>query len=381
MLRTVLAVSAAILALFAAPATAQTGIDAVLATSESQLRDGAYSEAQITLRQALRTVTSENDRARLLDQLDRINDARPYYISLGMNAELTTGTRQSLFADRLSWTGVPHYTDDTLAVEAAEAGQVNQFELGAGYRLELTPDLGLVLGLEGELNMYQDTDFMEAWVGESFAALELNFGPMLSTTRLGYAISSKSREKIDHNPNLPRVPGAFHISAAQDLGFKVSRDHVVGAALTYRLGDETDNVQNPGTKYDHFTVEAYANSSWAEALETRLFAYVQGASTDPAYTGFQALGGGVEMALDLPLGFTLGGDVGYRLQSGAAAYPGRGAALDLEAFHGSVSLENSHHSLYGLQPFLTARFKEATANYDEYTESHLAVGAGFRLGF
>ena len=381
MLRTVPAVLTVVLSLFATSAVAQTAVDTAIATSNSQISNGNYSEARQTIIAALNAGPGSADRGRLTAQLDKVSNAIPYFISLGLNSEITTGTRQSIFEDRLNWTGVPHYTDDTLAVEASQSGQINELEIGAGYRIELTPDLGLTLGIEGEINFYEGTDFMEAWIGEAFTELDLSFGPILSNTRLSYAISSKSREKDDANPNVPRVPGAYHLSAEQDVGYKITKGQVVGAEFTYRMGDETENVQFPGTRYDHFTLEAYYDALWADTLGTRVYGYAQGATTDPEYTGFQAFGGGVEMGMDLPLGFGLAGDLEYRLQNGNAPYPSRTENLDIETLKGSVEVSNGHYTLRGLEPFLNARFDDSTATYTEYDESNIAFGAGIRLGF
>lgn len=367
-----------------APATTVWGQDAVvgtLAASNELLSADEFEASRTIIIDALRDNPNPAERKVLEEQLDKISAAIPYYVSLDLNSTFTTGTRQALFADRLNWTGVPHYTDDLFAVEEAQASLINALELGAGYRFDLTPDVALSVGLEGEFNFYEETDFMEAWVGVVFAELDLSIGPVLANTNISYGLSSKSREKVDFNPNVPRVPGAYHYSVEQDIGFKFARDQVLGTEITYRQGDETENVQFPGIAFEHLTVEGYYDATWADALDTRVYGYGQVAATDPGYTGFLAYGAGVEMGLDLPAGFRLGGDLQYRSQGGFAPYPSRTDDLDVETMSGSVEIQNGHFSLRGLQPYLSAAFEDSSASYTEYTRSDLAFGAGVRLGF
>ena len=87
------------------------------------------------------------------------------------------------------------------------------------------------------------------------------------------------------------------------------------------------------------------------------------------------------MWLGLPLGFNIDGGVEYRTQAGFDPYPSRTADLDVDTIKGALEISNDHYSLRNLQPYLNAAFKETTSNYDEYTRSDMAFGAGIRFGF
>ena len=367
--------------LLAGESGAQSSVDAAIAASNTHLADGSFDKARREVFQSLRRNPSVADRDRLVAQLDRINANVPYFFSLGFHSEFTTGTRQDLWDHRLNWKGVPHYTDDTLSVVASEASLRNTFDLGFGYTWELTPDVALIGGADASIYYFDETNFMQAWVLEPYIELDVSLGPLLANTHLGYGFSSKSRDKVDFNPNFPRVTGAYHMSAEQDVGFKFAKDQIVGTEITVHLGDATDNVQEPGTRYEHLTLETYYDAGWGGSLDTRLFGYAQVSSTDPAYPGFQAFGGGVEMDLGLPLGFGLVGDLQYRMQSGFEPYPDRSEDLDVTSVSGGVELSNSHYSLRGFKPFLNAAFEDSSATYDEYTESNIDIGAGLRFSF
>ena len=87
------------------------------------------------------------------------------------------------------------------------------------------------------------------------------------------------------------------------------------------------------------------------------------------------------MDLGLPLGFGLVGDLQYRMQSGYDPFPEQTTDLDVSSISGAVELSNSHYSLRGFTPYLSAGFEDASASYDEYTESIIDVGAGLRFSF
>ena len=71
-------------------------------------------------------------------------------------------------------------------------------------------------------------------------------------------------------------------------------------------------------------------------------------------SGFQAFGAGVEMDMGLPLGFDLVGDLQYRMQSGYDPFPEQTDDLDVSSISGAVELSNSHYSLRGFTPYLSA---------------------------
>ena len=367
--------------LFSTPALAQFTVQPVLGESDRLIASSEYSQSRAVVIDALNNNPSEAEREVLIEQLDKISAATPYYIKIDASSTFTTGTRQDMWLDRLNWVGVPHYTDQTLTVKKAQASLINSVSVDAGYRFDLSPDVNLSVGLDGQIYFYEETDFMEAWVGEAYAELDLSIGPVLSNTRLSFAQSSKSREKVDFNPNVPRVPGLYSYNAEQDLGFKLAKDQVIGLEITYRQGDETSNVQFPGTAFEHLTVETYYDATWANTLDTRLYGFGQAAVSDPEYVGFLAFGAGVEMELDLPVGFSLGGDLQYRTQTGMEPYPDRTENLDLDIMQGSFEIQNGHFRLGGFAPYLNASFSESTATYAEYDRSDLAFGAGIRLGF
>lgn len=367
--------------LFASSALAQTTAQTAIGASEQLITSSEFSESRRVIIEALDSNPSPAEREVLVEQLDKIKEAIPYHLSLDASSTFTTGTRQDLWHDKLNWVGVPHYTDDTLAVETAQASLINSVGVDVGYRFDLTPDVDLSVGLDGQIYFFEETDFMEAWLGEAYAELDLGIGPVLSNTRLSYSRSSKSREKVDFNPNVPRMPGSYSFNLEQDFGFKFARDQVLGFEITYRYGDETDNLQFPGTAFEHLTVETYYDASWAKKLDTKVYGFGQAAVTDPEYVGFLAYGAGVEMELDLPVGFSLGGDLQYRSQSGFDPYPDRTEDLDVETIKGSFEIQNGHFQLGGLAPYVNASFSESTATYEEYDRSDLAFGAGIRLGF
>lgn len=367
--------------LLSTSALAQFDAQPVLTASDELIRSSEFDASRQVVMDALKNNPSQAEREVLMEQLDKINAARPYYLSIDASSTYTTGTRQDIWLDRLNWVGVPHYTDDTLAVEEAQASLINSVGIDLGYRFDLSPDVDLSFGLNGQIYFYEETDFMEAWVGEGYAELDLNIGPLLSNTRLSFAQSSKSREKVDLNPNVPRVPGLYSYNAEQDLALKLAKDQVIGVEITYRQGDETSNVQFPGTAFDHLTVETYYDASWADTLDTKLYGFGQAGMTDPEYVGFLAFGAGVEMELDLPVGFSLGGDLQYRVQTGMEPYPDRSTNLDVDTVKGSFEIKNGHFRLGGLSPYVNASFSESIATYDEYDRSDLAFGAGIRLGF
>ena len=362
-------------------AAAQADVSTAVATSETLMDGFEFQEARDVVLQELKRNPSDGERDLLMGQLEKIGEATPYYMHLDLSSSYVSGTRQGLWEDRLNWFGVPHYTDETLAVEAAEEGLITSASVDIGYRFDLSPDAALYVGSDGVLNFYEETDFMEAWLGEVYAELDLAIGPILSNTRLIYALSSKSREKVDLYPNVPRVPGMYSYNGEQDLGFKFAKDQVLGLEFTYRLGDETGNVQFPGTAYEHMTLESYYDATWADTLNTRLYGYSQAAVSDPEHLGFFAYGAGVTMGMDLPAGFALDGDLEYRSQAGYAPYPDRSSDLDIDTVKGNIELQNTHFALGGLAPYLNASFWDSTATYDEYDRSDLAIGAGIRLGF
>jgi len=367
--------------LVSAKATAQLGVPTAVANSDAFIESFEFKEAREIIIKELGNNPSDGEREALMGQLDKISDAIPYYMHLDLSSAYTTGTRQGLWSERLNWSGVPHYTDETLAVEAAEEGLITSVGMDIGYGFELSPDASLSIGADGELNFYEETDFMEAWIGEVYTELDLSIGPILSNTRLSYVLSSKSREKVDLYPNVPRVPGMYSYNAAQDLGITLAKDQVFGLAFTYRLGDETQNVQFPGTAYEHATLETYYDAKWADILNTRLFGYGQAAVADPEHTGFFAYGGGASVGADLPAGFEVDGALEYRTQAGYAPFPERTTDLDVSTVSGSLEIRNAHFALGGLAPYLNASFWDSTATYDEYDRSDLAFGAGIRLGF
>ena len=367
--------------LLSTSALAQFDAQPVLNASDELIRASEYEASRQVVMDALNSNPSQAEREVLIEQLDKIKTAMPYYMALDASSTYTTGTRQDIWQDRLNWAGVPHYTDATLAVEEAQEALINSFAADLGYRFDLSPDVSLSVGLDGQIYFFEETDFMQAWVGEAYADLDLSIGPLLSNTRLSFAQSSKSREKEDINPNVPRVPGLYSYNAEQDLGFKLAKDQVIGLEITYRRGDETSNVQFPGTAFEHLTVETYYDASWAGTLDTKLYGFGQASITEPEYPGFLAFGAGVEMELDLPVGFSLGGDLQYRVQTGLEPYPDRSDNLDVDTVKGSFEIQNGHFRLGVLSPYLNASFSESVATYDEYDRSDLAFGAGIRLGF
>ena len=367
--------------LLSTSALAQFDAQPVLNASDELIRASEYEASRQVVMDALNSNPSQAEREVLIEQLDKIKTAMPYYMALDASSTYTTGTRQDIWQDRLNWVGVPHYTDATLAVEEAQEALINSFAADLGYRFDLSPDVSLSVGLDGQIYFFEETDFMQAWVGEAYADLDLSIGPLLSNTRLSFAQSSKSREKEDINPNVPRVPGLYSYNAEQDLGFKLAKDQVIGLEITYRRGDETSNVQFPGTAFEHLTVETYYDASWAGTLDTKLYGFGQASITEPEYPGFLAFGAGVEMELDLPVGFSLGGDLQYRVQTGLEPYPDRSDNLDVDTVKGSFEIQNGHFRLGVLSPYLNASFSESVATYDEYDRSDLAFGAGIRLGF
>ena len=367
--------------LLAGESVAQSSVDAAIAVSNGHLADNAYDDARREVFQSLRANPSAAERKQLLKQLDRVNAAVPYFFSIGYHSEFTTGTRQDIWDDRLNWRGVPHYTDDTLSALESQPSLRNTIDLAFDYGIDLTPDVELIIGAEGSIYYFEQTTFMEAWLFDPFIELDVSLGPVLANTHLAYGFSSKSREKVDFNPNFPRVTGAYHMTAGQDLGFKLARDQIVGTEITLHVGDESDNVQQPGTRYEHLTLETYYDAGWGGSLDTRLFGYAQVSATEPSYPGFQAFGAGVEMDLGLPLGFGLVGDLQYRMQSGYDPFPEKTGDLDVSSISGAVELSNSNYSLRGFTPYLSAGFEDASASYDEYTESIIDVGAGLRFSF
>lgn len=367
--------------LLSTSALAQFDAQPVLNASDELIRASEYEASRQVVMDALNSNPSQAEREVLIEQLDKIKTAMPYYMALDASSTYTTGTRQDIWQDRLNWVGVPHYTDATLAVEEAQDALINSFAADFGYRFDLSPDVSLSVGLDGQIYFFEETDFMQAWVGEAYADLDLSIGPLLSNTRLSFAQSSKSREKEDINPNVPRVPGLYSYNAEQDLGFKLAKDQVIGLEITYRRGDETSNVQFPGTAFEHLTVETYYDASWAGTLDTKLYGFGQASITEPEYPGFLAFGAGVEMELDLPVGFSLGGDLQYRVQTGLEPYPDRTDNLDVDTVKGSFEIQNGHFRLGVLSPYVNASFSESVATYDEYDRSDLAFGAGIRLGF
>lgn len=361
---------------------AQTELETAIAASEELIASSEYGDSHAVIMKALRANPSPAEREVLIEQLDAIKEATPYYIAFDFSSTFHSGTRQGLWEERLNWAGVPHYTDETLAVEAAEASLINSAQVAIGYTFDLSPDIDLTLGSDVQIYFYEETDFMEAWVGEVFGELDVALGPIRSNTRLGYSLSSKSREKIDFNPNVPRVPGSYNYFFEQDLGFKFARDQVLGVEFTYRYGDQTSNIEfPPGIAFEHLTLETYYDASWAQTLDTRVYGFGQATISDPTHLGFLAFGAGVEMEMDLPVGFQLGGDLQYRTQAGFSPFPDRTADHDVDTMKGSLEIKNEHYSLGGFEPYLNAAFWDSTATYSEYDRSDLAFGAGIRLGF
>ena len=363
------------------PIFAQTSLESTIASSDALIASSEYGDSYSVIMSALRDNPSAAEREVLVEQLDTIKEATPYYINLDVSSTFHTGTRQGLWEDQLNLFGVPHFIDETLSVKEAEASLINSAQAVFGYDFNISPDLQVTLGSDAQIYFYEETTFMEAWVGEVFAEVDLNLGPILSNTKVGYGLSSKSREKVDFNPNVPRVPGSYNFFGEQDLGYKFAKDQVLGFEVTYRTGDETGNVDFPGTAFEHATVEAYYDATWADTLGTRVYGFGQAVVSDPDYVGFLALGAGVEMELELPVGFHLGGDIEYRTQSGYAPFPDRTADRDIDTMAGSLEIKNDHYTLGGFEPYLSAAFWDSSATYSEYTRSDLAFGAGIRLGF
>ena len=77
--------------LLAGESIAQSSVDAAIAVSNGHLADNAYDDAHREVFQSLRANPSAADRDRLLDQLDRINAAVPYFFSIGYHLD-TSGS-------------------------------------------------------------------------------------------------------------------------------------------------------------------------------------------------------------------------------------------------------------------------------------------------
>ena len=176
----------ALATLLAGKSIAQSSVDAAIAVSNGHLADNAYDDARREVFQSLRANPSAADRDRLLDQLDRINAAVPYFFSIGYHLEFTSGTRRtSGRPPQLAWCAALYRRHAEGA--GLSASLRSTVDLDFGYVFDFSPDVDLTVGVDGSIYYYEETTFMEAWLFEPYVELDVNLGPILANTHLAMA--------------------------------------------------------------------------------------------------------------------------------------------------------------------------------------------------